>query len=183
MKKLFILILFLSVSGFVFIGDKISSKYGRGVYHKYTDIKFGTSITKINDVFITTDKDWRYEGYIFSNGNYITLEQDTFFVKSIVGYCSKSGLSVFIMNNENKLIKLHFHNRESIYRNNPKVDYLNNINCSKFINIKNPPFLIKYWGGFYYLACLISLILLVLLVYILASAYYTSSRNKKRKIK
>jgi hypothetical protein len=130
--------------------DKNAARYGQGLFIHYSDILYGTHLTKINDIYITYDKNWQYEGYIMPNYNYITLGNDTLKVEKIIAYgVNKKSFVVSIRTENERNVFLQFKNQKQVYDFQPKL--MNNISSQDYIfwiDLHHKPFYVKFWKLF-----------------------------------
>lgn len=75
-------LIIIAVSLFLIVFDKNASYYGNGILSPYYELNFETSITKINDLYLTNNSSEYGMGYIVPNEYYT----DSLFVDKLLGY-------------------------------------------------------------------------------------------------
>ncbi|MCK0203252.1 hypothetical protein MWN41_09530 [Ornithobacterium rhinotracheale] len=120
--------------------DNSASKYGNGIFKKYYNLKYNTSITKISDTYITYNDLEFGMGYIMPNERF----NDKIFVTSLLGYSVENiCLKIFVQSN-NQIIQLSFVNKAEIVNKNPDTKIMSGLPIDA-VNLSAVPFYIYYW--------------------------------------
>jgi hypothetical protein len=124
-------------------------------------LKFGLKISKINDVYLTSDEDWKYETYIAPSKKYILNNGDTILIAKLLGYSiGKESVRVYIITSKEQYLTFTYFNINSVHSNSPIVSSSLKKRNINFIDLKDKHYFIKYWGLYYYgLICIWLLIL------------------------
>lgn len=158
--------------------DVYVAKYGQGWHIKYKKIKYGLSITKINDIRIMSDENWNYETFLSDEISFKLENGSELFIKNLLGYCIKDNQVIFkIRTNDNLILNLIFNSKESVFNNNPKVQSELGLKNEVFYNIKSPPFLVKYWG---YMSILFYSLLIIYVVLLLNRLIKTAGQHPSK---
>jgi hypothetical protein len=177
MKIKYLLLIFLPL--FIFTFDKYCSKFGNGIIHHHYDLKFGLKLYKLNDVYLTSDKNWKFETYIAPSENYILKNGDTILIVNLFGYSiGKENVSVDIKSNDGSLLTFTFFNLESVHLNNPIITSTIKKSNKNFIDIKNKPFFVKKWGAYF---CILMFVWFLLFIWSINNWIKNTSIKSKLK--
>lgn len=147
MKVKIVLVIMIFTPLFVYFYDKHAAKFGNGIYNHYSELNFGMRVTKINQVYITYDKNWKYESYLAPQIEYETQSRKIFKVKKVVGYCLlDKAIIIRFKDDINQLIEFSFNKQSAVYINKPTVKVSNFGDCKNYIDLTNPPYMVRNWG-------------------------------------
>jgi hypothetical protein len=168
-RRLILLIIILAAILFMKYMDKIAAKYGNGVLNYYSEILYGTHLTKINHTYITFDKNWKYESFIAPNKSFIISNKDTFEISKICGYGIHNRKLYFLVRTKNNdKIYFSFDNQKSVYEFEPEIIKFRNsgVQIRNWIDLENKTFIIKNWKLIFIFVCYLLIPFLIVFVLI-----------------
>lgn len=133
----------------IYYVDVKSSMYGNGIFRTNYSLGNGLYLLKINERYVTFDKNWKFEDYIINNDNYVTKNNDTLQIKKVLGFLKTEKETLIKVSTLNeKCLYLAYKSRKEVYSFNPTlVDCRKSISDTfhEIVDFNKIPFFVYYW--------------------------------------